>query len=72
MTTPEEVELVDGKCSHGFYKDNILTRLKQESTWRGLVTVATLAGWHFAPDQAEAIITTGASIVAAINVLKSD
>jgi hypothetical protein len=65
-------EIIDGKCSHGFYKDNVLTRLKQESTWRGLLTVATLAGWHLSPDQAEAIITTGVSLVAAINVFKND
>lgn len=59
------------ECKHHF-NDHVMTRLKQESTWRGLVTVATLAGWHLSPDNAETIITAGASLVAAINVFKND
>jgi hypothetical protein len=59
-------------CEQSFLRGSVLFRLKQESTWRGLITVATLAGWHIAPDQANTIITTGASIVAAINVFKRD
>ncbi len=66
-TTQEVVE-----CKHSFVQDSIMTRLKQESTWRGIITVATLLGWRLAPDQVEAIITTGAGLVAAINVLKHD
>ena len=66
-TTTQEVV-----CKHGFVQDNVMTRLKQESTWRGLLTVATLIGWHLHPDQAEAIITAGASMVGAINILKKD
>ena len=49
-----------------------MTRLKQESTWRGIITIATLLGWRLAPDQAEAIITAGASLVGTINILKKD
>ena len=59
-------------CKHGFIQDDVMTRLKQESTWRGLLTVATLIGWHLHPDQANAIITAGASMVGAINILKKD
>jgi len=67
-TTTQEVT----KCKHGFVQDSIMVRLKQESTWRGLITVATLLGWRLAPDQAEAIITAGASLVGTINIIKRD
>lgn len=59
-------------CKHSFFNDDVMVRLKQESTWRGLITVATLLGWRLAPDQAEAIITAGASLVGTINILKKD
>ena len=59
-------------CKHGFVQDHVMVRLKQESTWRGIITVATLLGWHLHPDQADAIITAGASLVGAINILKRD
>lgn len=60
------------KCESNFFQDSIVTRLKQESTWRGIITVATLLGWRLAPDQAEAIITAGATLVGSINILKKD
>lgn len=65
-------EETEHTCQHNFYQDHVLTRLKQESTWRGVITVLTLVGWRLAPDQAEAIITAGASLVGAINILKND
>lgn len=68
-----EVKEEDCGCKKsGFFNDSVLFRLKQESTWRGIITVATVAGWHLTPDQAEVIITAGASLVAAINILKGD
>jgi hypothetical protein len=60
------------ECDHNFYRDHILTRVKQESTWRGIVTILTLAGWHISPAHAEIIISIGASLVGAINILKKD
>ena len=60
------------KCVSSFLQDSVVTRLKQESTWRGIITVATLLGWRLAPDQAEAIITAGATLVGSINILKKD
>lgn len=65
-------EQKDCKCSHSFIQDDVMVRLKQESTWRGIITVATLLGWRLAPDQAEAIITAGAALVGSINILKKD
>jgi hypothetical protein len=68
----EETKECKCECKSSFLQDNVMTRLKQESTWRGLITVATLLGWRLAPDQAEAIITAGASLVGTINILKKD
>lgn len=70
-TTQKADKCTTCQCPN-FVRDNIMTRLKQESTWRGLITIATLAGWRLAPDQAEAIITAGASLVGTINILKRD
>jgi len=52
--------------------NEILNRLKQESTWRGLIVVATLVGAKLQPEQIEAIVTAGVSLIAAINILKKD
>ena len=60
------------ECKHNFLQDSVMVRLKQESTWRGIITVATLLGWRLAPDQAEAIITAGATLVGSINIFKKD
>jgi hypothetical protein len=50
----------------------VLNRLKQESTWRGLIALATLAGVKLDPSQWEIIATAGVSLIAAINIFKKD
>lgn len=50
---------------------NILTRLKQDSTWRGIITVAALVGLQFSPEQQEAIITAALSLLAAIEIFRN-
>jgi len=41
-------------------------RLKERTTWQGIVSVLTALGVGLSPDQKEAIITAGAAIVTAI------
>ena len=42
----------------------MLRRLKEPSTWAGIVTVVTaMAGWNIEPDQREAVIAFGVSLV---------
>jgi hypothetical protein len=53
-------------------KNLILDRLKQESTWRGLIQLVIACGVGIKPDQASAIIAAGVSVIGAINVLKKD
>jgi hypothetical protein len=48
-----------------------MNRIKQESTWRGLILMLTAFGVQIAPELQEAIITVGLAIVGAINVLKN-
>lgn len=50
----------------------ILARLFEPSTWRGLISLATLAGLKIAPDQADAVLTAGVSIYSAINIFRRE
>jgi len=50
----------------------ILQRLKEESTWRGLITVASLAGVILSPEQAEAIVAAGLAVISAIWIFKPE
>lgn len=46
----------------------ILRRLREPSTWRGLVWLATVAGLSMRPDQAEAIVVAGMALVGLLGV----
>lgn len=47
-------------------------RLKEPSTWRGLVLICTAFGVPIAPQMAEAIITIGLALSGGIGVITSD
>jgi len=51
---------------------DILKKLKQESTWRGIIAVIAVFGVKLQPDMAEAIITAAVSLVGLINIVKKD
>jgi hypothetical protein len=46
----------------------ILDRLKERSTWLGLVSVLTGAGVSLQPELAEAIITAGAAVAGVVAI----
>jgi len=48
----------------------VLDRLKENSTWRGLIMVATALGVKVDPSQSEAIIAAGLALVGLINVFR--
>lgn len=50
----------------------IIARLLEPSTWRGLVSLATLFGLKVAPEQADAIMTAGVSVYSAINIFRKE
>jgi hypothetical protein len=53
-------------------KDYMRERLKEPSTWRGMVLICTAFGVPIAPQLAEAIITIGLALSGGIGVLTSD
>jgi len=50
----------------------LLARLREPSTWRGLVWLATVAGLSLRPDQAEAIVVAGMALAGLLGVFLSD
>lgn len=52
--------------------DYIIERGKEPSTYRGLTVLLTVFGVTLSPELTSAIITTGASIFALIDILKKD
>ena len=48
----------------------ILDSLSQNSTWRGLILLATAAGVHLEPELQNQIVATGLGLVGLINVLR--
>jgi hypothetical protein len=50
--------------------DTLLARLGENSTWRGLLLVATAVGVKMEPDLQNAILAAGLGLVGLINVLR--
>lgn len=50
----------------------ILNRLKERSTWMGLIGLATAFGLTLSPEQTEAIIAFGISLVGLIAIFTKD
>ena len=50
----------------------ILNRLKEASTWRGIILVATAAGAHLSPESQETIITVGVGLAGVVGALIPD
>lgn len=53
-------------------KDFFLTRLREASTWRGIVMLLTAAGVALSAAQTEAIIAAGMALVGLIGVFVPD
>ena len=50
----------------------ILTRLTEQSTWRGIILIATSLGLTIQPDYHEHIIAVGMALVGIINVVRKE
>jgi hypothetical protein len=48
----------------------IIDSLSQNSTWRGLILLATAAGVHLSPDIQNQIVATGLGLTGLINVIR--
>lgn len=53
-------------------KTYILNRLREPSTWRGLVLIATAFGVPIKPELMEPIIATGLAVTGLIGVVTQD
>lgn len=52
--------------------ENILLRLKETSTWRGLIVVASVIGWSISPADQEIIISTGVGLIATLEIIRRE
>lgn len=52
--------------------DYIMEKLREKSTWRGLVALATAFGVTVSPEQTEAVISGGLALIGLINVFRSE
>ena len=53
-------------------KDYLLSRLKEPSTWRGLVLCASAFGMTLTPDQSYAIASLGMALAGSIGIISPD
>lgn len=53
-------------------KKYILARLKERTTWLGLIAIATAFGIQLSPDQVEAAITIGLGIAGLLHAATPD
>ena len=50
----------------------LLSRLKEPSSWRGLVVIAGIVGYKLDPNLQDSIITAGVAIFALIEVIRKE
>lgn len=53
-------------------KTYLIDRLKEASTWRGIILILTSAGAAITPEMAESIVTAGIGIAGIIGVATAD
>jgi len=66
------VERAENLATHGRQMNYILERLKEPSTWRGLLALATALGVKLHPEMQEAILTAGLALIGAVNVFRKE
>lgn len=50
----------------------VLARLKEASTWRGIIAIVTACGVALSPEQIEAIIATGLALMGIVGAFFPD
>ena len=53
-------------------KEYFISRLREASTWRGIMALLTAAGVALDPNQIEAIVSAGLAIIGVIGLFFSD
>lgn len=52
--------------------NTVINYLGQQSTWKGLIGLATAAGLALSPEQSAAIIAAGVALIGLINVFRNE
>ena len=52
-------------------KEWIFARLGENSTWRGLILLVGVIGWHFSTEQQNAFMQAALAIIGLINVFRT-
>ncbi len=50
----------------------LIQKLKEPSTWQGIIVVLALAGVELAPEQTDSIIQAGIALAGAILIFKNE
>jgi hypothetical protein len=50
----------------------ILTRFQEPSTWRGIITLASIFGYSMSPEQGEKIVTAAVALIGLIEVFRKE
>lgn len=53
-------------------KNYILARLKERTTWLGLIAIATAFGLRLSPEQVQAIVTIGLGLAGILHAATPD
>lgn len=53
-------------------KEYVISRLKEPSTWRGIVMLLTAAGVQIQPQMIEVIVSCGMALTGAVGVFTAD
>lgn len=53
-------------------RDFMLARMKEKTTWRGVILLLGILGVALSPEQKEAIITAGVALIGAVEVLSKE
>ena len=53
-------------------KTYIISRLKEASTWRGIVAILTASGIAISPEQTESIVACGLAIIGCLGAFLPD
>ncbi len=53
-------------------KNYTIARLRERSTWLGLIAIVTAFGYRISPEQAQAIITVGLGLAGLIHTVTPD
>jgi hypothetical protein len=53
-------------------KNYIIARLKERTTWLGLIAIATAFGCHLSQEQSQAIVTIGLGLAGLLHVATPD